>query len=106
MSSYQSHHGPPLKSRTKVKPILRKLTQSEKNSLDLDRPAAEQDGLGIYDYGIGSRSSHDVVIGRRAYQYVLLSPSDHLFLENREQRVESRDPQNMSPELSAPELPY
>jgi hypothetical protein len=67
MSSYQTHHGPPLKSRTKVKPILRKLTQSEKNSLDLDRPAAEQDGLGIYDYGTGSRSSHDVVTGRRGY---------------------------------------
>jgi len=66
------------KSRTKVKPILRKLTQSEKNSLDLDRPAAEQDGLGIYDYGTGSRSSHDINVnftttgmgigmGRRGY---------------------------------------
>ncbi|TVY44941.1 hypothetical protein LOCC1_G005909 [Lachnellula occidentalis] len=65
------------KTRTKVKPILRKLTQSEKNSLDLDRPAAEQDGFGygggsggvgagggaggIYEYGQASRSSHDVV---------------------------------------------
>jgi hypothetical protein len=71
MASYQ---GPTTsKSRTKVKPILRKLTQSEKNSLDLDRPAAEQDGLGIYDYGTGSRSSHDINfvtgmgIGRRGY---------------------------------------
>lgn len=35
MSKYQTHHGPSSKSRTKVKPILRKLTQSEKNSLDL-----------------------------------------------------------------------
>lgn len=64
-----SLHGQTLhKSRPKVKPILRKLTQSEKNSLDLDRPTAEQDGLGIYDYG--SRSSHDVVFvhgGRRGY---------------------------------------
>ncbi len=68
----------PSKARTKVKPILRKLTQSEKNSLDLDRPAAEQDGLGIYDYGTGSRSSHDINVnfsttgmglgmGRRGY---------------------------------------
>jgi hypothetical protein len=59
------------KSRTKVKPILRKLTQSEKNSLDLDRPAAEQDGLGIYDYGTASRSSHDINftagMGRRGF---------------------------------------
>ena len=58
MASYQGQTT--AKSRTKVKPILRKLTQSEKNSLDLDRPAAEQDGLGIYDYGTGSRSSHDI----------------------------------------------
>jgi hypothetical protein len=64
MSSY---HGQASKSRTKVKPILRKLTQSEKNSLDLDRPASEQDGLGIYDYGTGSRSTHDVAAGRRGY---------------------------------------
>jgi len=67
-----SFHGQTSKSRSKVvKPMLRKLTQSEKNSLDLDRPAAEQqDGLGIYDYGTGSRSAHDVVFnhaGRRGY---------------------------------------
>jgi hypothetical protein len=64
----QSHGHTLSKPRPKVKPILRKLTQSEKNSLDLDRPSAEQDGLGIYDYG--SRSSHDVVFahaGRRGY---------------------------------------
>lgn len=60
MSSYQAHNGPSSKSRTKVKPILRKLTQSERNSLDLDR-----DGLGI-EYGTGSRSSHDAV-NRRGY---------------------------------------
>jgi hypothetical protein len=71
MTSYQGATAS--KSRTKVKPILRKLTQSEKNSLDLDRPAAEQDGLGIYDYGTGSRSSHDINFntgigaGRRGY---------------------------------------
>ncbi|KAF8850376.1 hypothetical protein BDZ45DRAFT_195985 [Acephala macrosclerotiorum] len=73
MSSY--HNGERVsKSRTKVKPILRKLTQSEKNSLDLDRPAAEQDGLGIYEYGMGgaSRSSHDIGFaqtGRRGYHH-------------------------------------
>ena len=53
-----------------MKPILRKLTQSEKNSLDLDRPAEQQDAFGIYDYGTGSRSSHDVAFsqsGRRGY---------------------------------------
>lgn len=67
-----SYHGQTLlKPRsTKVKPILRKLTQSEKNSLDLDRPAAEQDGVGLYDYG-GGRLSHDTTAfgqaGRRGY---------------------------------------
>jgi len=68
----RGHHAPSSKPRTKVKPILKKLTQSERNSLDLDRPAAEQDGLGIHTsgYGTGSRSSHDVVFsqtGRRGY---------------------------------------
>lgn len=68
--------------------MLRRLTQSEKNSLDLDRPAAEQEGIfghgsgigigiGIgaggfeYDYGPASRSSHDgftqTQTGRRGY---------------------------------------
>jgi hypothetical protein len=65
MSSY---HGQTLKPRsTKVKPILRKLTQSEKNSLDLDRPAAEQDAFRNYEYGTG-RLSYDPALsqaGRR-----------------------------------------
>jgi hypothetical protein len=66
-----SHHGQTLlKPRgAKVKPILRKLTQSEKNSLDLDRPAAEQDALGIYNYGMG-RPSHEMTsaqTGQRGY---------------------------------------
>jgi hypothetical protein len=66
MSSYQTSN-----ARTKVKPILRKLTQSEKNSLDLDRPAAEQDGFspgtGLFDYTYAnaSRSSHDVIFQGR-----------------------------------------
>ncbi|KAI9047445.1 hypothetical protein LZ554_008164 [Drepanopeziza brunnea f. sp. 'monogermtubi'] len=50
-----SNPRPSSKSRgAKVKPILRKLTQSERGSLDLDRPAAEQGrGLGIYGSGSG-----------------------------------------------------
>ncbi|TAQ83202.1 hypothetical protein B7494_g8473 [Chlorociboria aeruginascens] len=58
------HHG--LTARTKV-PMLRKLT-SEKNSLDLDRPAMEQDVPGLYaDTGMASRSSHDVGYIQRGY---------------------------------------
>lgn len=84
MTSYSGHTAKPRGTKgTKVKPILRKLTasQSEKNSLDLDRSAAEQDGLGIeYGYGSGSgngiggsgpgasRSSHDVQL-RRGYHH-------------------------------------
>ncbi|QSZ37592.1 hypothetical protein DSL72_008690 [Monilinia vaccinii-corymbosi] len=66
-----SFHGDPIsKSRSKVKPVFKKLIQSEKNSLDLDRPAAEQhDGLGIFDYGGGytsnPRSSHDIAYNIR-----------------------------------------
>ncbi|CAG8980820.1 hypothetical protein HYALB_00003748 [Hymenoscyphus albidus] len=71
MSSY---HGVSSKPR-KVKPILKKFSQSEKNSLDLDRPVSEQDSFSIgagpyeYTYGTGPRSSHDIVFanGRRGY---------------------------------------
>ncbi|KAG0651683.1 hypothetical protein D0Z07_1982 [Hyphodiscus hymeniophilus] len=68
MSSQSGQSSKP--SRTIVKPILRKLTQSETNSIDLDRPTEDQDALGIYGYGNGNRSSHDVTFnqpGRRGY---------------------------------------
>lgn len=67
MSSY---HGQTSKPRNKVvKPILKKF---ERTSIDLDRPAAEQqDALGIYaEYGTGPRSARDVSFdhgGRRGY---------------------------------------
>ncbi|KAG4424193.1 hypothetical protein IFR04_002597 [Cadophora malorum] len=61
MTSYQGHTA---KSRgTKVKPILRKLTQNERNSLDLDRSAAEQDGLGIEYLGYGNAGGYGSRIG-------------------------------------------
>jgi hypothetical protein len=69
MSSYQSYMGGGGKTRTKVKPILKKLTQSESNSLDLDRPAAEQNTGGIEIYNYGNRSSHDVATSRRGYHH-------------------------------------
>ncbi len=61
------------KTKTKIKPLLRKLTPQEKNSLDLSRSAAENEGLGIYtssDLGAGSSSVGDVAFaaaGRKAY---------------------------------------
>ncbi|KAJ9668427.1 hypothetical protein H2201_001475 [Coniosporium apollinis] len=48
---------------TKIKPYLRKLSLKDANTLDLSRPAAENEslaGLGIHDYGTGSRSVSDV----------------------------------------------
>ncbi|KAM3078194.1 hypothetical protein ACMFMG_002510 [Clarireedia jacksonii] len=62
IATMSTYHADLSKSRSKVKPIFKKLTQSEKNSLDLDRPLEQQDGLGIYDYGSGTtaRSSHDI----------------------------------------------
>lgn len=61
------------KSRKRVKPILRKLTSSEHNSLDLDgdRSAVDEDGSRVYDFGSGgsTRTSHDAVhqTGRRGF---------------------------------------
>lgn len=50
-----------------VKPILRKFTQSEKNSIDLDRPYTEQEGLGIYDFGRTINDVSFVHTNRRGY---------------------------------------
>ncbi|EFW98948.1 hypothetical protein CMQ_4800 [Grosmannia clavigera kw1407] len=58
-------HNKLTKSKGKmVKPILKKLSHSEKNSLDLDRPWEEQQALGLgvsgYDLGSPTRSVRDV----------------------------------------------
>ncbi|KAI9754757.1 MAG: hypothetical protein M1835_000867 [Candelina submexicana] len=49
-------------TKTKIKPLLKKLTSGENASLDLSRSAAENEGLGIYtsDLGVGSRTAADV----------------------------------------------
>lgn len=81
MSSVNGHRqAKPRKNA--VKPILKRITHSEKNSLDLDRLAVEPDGFGgggagaagggggLFEYGIPPRSSHDAVFnttGRRGY---------------------------------------
>ena len=51
------------KRPTRIKPLLKKLTNSEgSNSLDLSRSATDQEGLGIYalDYATSDRSAADV----------------------------------------------
>ena len=69
MSSSNFHGQATSKSRKRVKPILRKLTQSEHNSLDLDRPVLDEDGLRAYDFGGTNRPTHDIVhqTGRRGF---------------------------------------
>ncbi len=70
MASYSGPSSSSKPKSSKLKPVLRKFTQNEKNSLDLNRPAIEQ-GLGVYasDFGTGSRSVHDVTFHspRRGY---------------------------------------
>ncbi len=62
---------PPPPPGSKIKPYLRKLSHKDSNTLDLSRPAAENEslaGLGINDYGDESRSASDVTfshVGRR-----------------------------------------
>lgn len=61
-----------MKSKVKIKPMLRKLSSSEATSIDLSRSAAEHEGLGIYgpsDFGGDGRSQGDVLSGKRGYDH-------------------------------------
>ena len=56
----------PTNSKLKIKPFLRKLSSQEKASIDLNRSAAENEGLGIYtssNSGTSKRSGSDVGYG-------------------------------------------
>lgn len=66
------------KSRVKIKPLLRKLNQSDKNSLDLSRSVAENEGLGIYTASLmsgGTRLRTDTPpsSGRGGYHHRTMS---------------------------------
>ncbi len=55
-----------MKKRVKIRPMLRKLSSSNVNSIDLSRSAAENEGLGIFgpsDLGSDGRTSADVLRG-------------------------------------------
>ena len=76
LGAYQESQVPPspstsIKSKVKLKPLLRKLGTNEKVSLDLSRSAAENEGLGIYtssSIGSGNRGGSDTGNGcRRDY---------------------------------------
>lgn len=78
-----SSFAPTSKTKTKIKPLLRKLTTPENNSLDLSRTAAENEGLGIYtssDLGPGSRPAGDTsfaVAGRSAHNRTTSGASEY-----------------------------
>lgn len=54
-----------MKSKAKIKPILKKLSPPDDNSLDLGRSAMDDDGLGIHGTGMGpgSRSALEASVG-------------------------------------------
>ncbi|MCJ1398365.1 hypothetical protein MMC11_001563 [Xylographa trunciseda] len=71
---YYDSNAPPspatsIRSKVRIKPLLRKLQPQEKTSLDLSRSAAENEGLGIYTSGSGrdGRGGSDASGGRRGY---------------------------------------
>ncbi|MCJ1322014.1 hypothetical protein MMC15_007359 [Xylographa vitiligo] len=71
---YHDSYAPPspatsIRSKVKIKPLLRKLQPQEKTSLDLSRSAAENEGLGIYTSSNtrDGRGSSDASGGRRGY---------------------------------------
>ncbi|KAI9868187.1 MAG: hypothetical protein M1813_006932 [Trichoglossum hirsutum] len=70
---------PTSKPKTKMKPLLRRFSPRENNSLDLSRSAAEHEGLGIYaSDGAGSRSAADVTfpsVAKRGAAYHARSTS-------------------------------
>ena len=56
----------PASGKIKIKPLLRKLSPQEKTSIDLNRSAAENEGLGIYtssNSGAAKRGGSDVGYG-------------------------------------------
>ena len=55
-----------VKNRVKIRPMLRKLSSSDVNTIDLSRSAAENEGLGIFspvDLGSDGRTSVDALRG-------------------------------------------
>ena len=61
-----------VKGKVKIRPLLRKLSSSDANSIDLSRSAAENEGLGIYnpsDYVSEGRPNGEGLSGIRGYHH-------------------------------------
>ena len=59
------------KSKVKIRPLLRKLSSNDENTIDLSRSAAENEGLGIYSPSAleERKSSTDISMARRGYHH-------------------------------------
>ncbi|KAL8710151.1 MAG: hypothetical protein Q9220_005234 [cf. Caloplaca sp. 1 TL-2023] len=82
-SSPYAMAAPTISSKTKVKirPFLRKIHSHDKNTIDLSRSAAENEGLGIYtssDLGGSRKTSSDAAYGGRSYHNRTTSGTSHV----------------------------
>ena len=61
-----------MKDKVKIRPLLRKFSSSDGNSIDLSRTAAENEGLGIHspsDYAGDGRNNGESLSGNRGYHH-------------------------------------
>ena len=82
---YYDSYAPPspassIRSKVKIKPLLRKLQPQEKTSLDLSRSTAENEGLGIYTSSSGrdGRGGSDASGGMRGYHARTISGTSQM----------------------------
>ncbi|KAL8676845.1 MAG: hypothetical protein Q9186_006672 [Xanthomendoza sp. 1 TL-2023] len=69
------------KTKVKIRPLLRKLSSHDRNTIDLSRSAAENEGLGIYtssDVGDSRKASSEVAYAGRSYHNRTTSTASHI----------------------------
>ncbi|KAL8774114.1 MAG: hypothetical protein Q9209_001222 [Squamulea sp. 1 TL-2023] len=70
-----------IKTKVKIKPLLRKLSSPDQNNLDLSRSAAENEGLGIYtssEIGDSRKASSELGYSGRGYHNRTTSGTSHI----------------------------
>ncbi|KAL8801867.1 MAG: hypothetical protein Q9223_006826 [Gallowayella weberi] len=69
------------KTKVKIRPLLRKLSSHDQNTIDLSRSAAENEGLGIYtssEVGDSRKASSEVAYAGRGYHNRTTSTASHI----------------------------
>ncbi|KAL8758731.1 MAG: hypothetical protein Q9199_001260 [Rusavskia elegans] len=69
------------KTKVKIKPLLRKLSSPDQNTIDLSKSAAEHEGLGIYtssEIGDSRKASSEMGYAGRGYHNRTISGTSHL----------------------------